>query len=134
MATINDTFTPIEAVHPTELIVDEITERGISRKDMAIRLGMQPSNFSRMIRQKETVTPQMANKLDEALGIPASMWLNMQAAYDRDVVAISQRNRNEEDWAAVERMLSDTINVALLFRQMGVSGYAFAKDRIKFLY
>ena len=63
MATIDERIIPIEAVHPTELIIDEIKERGISRKDMAIRLGMQPSNFSRMLKQKETITPQMANKV-----------------------------------------------------------------------
>ena len=134
MATINEIITPIEAVHPTELIIDEIEDRGISRKDMAIRLGMQPSNFSRMIKQKETITPQMANRLEEALGIPASMWLNMQAAYDRDVVAIYQRNRSEEEWSAVEKMLAGLINIALLFKQLGAEGYAFAKDRITYLY
>ena len=73
MATIDERIIPIEAVHPTELIIDEIKERGISRKDMAIRLGMQPSNFSRMLKQKETITPQMANKLEEALGIKVEL-------------------------------------------------------------
>ena len=134
MATIDERIIPVEAVHPTELIIDEIKERGIRRKDMAIRLGMQPSNFSRMLKQKETITPQMANKLEEALGIPASMWLNLQAEYDRDVVAISQRNRDEQEWAVVEKMLSGMINIALLFKHLGVDSYAFAKDRISYIY
>lgn len=134
MATIDERIIPIEAVHPTELIIDEIKERGISRKDMAIRLGMQPSNFCRMIKQKETITSQMANKLEEALGIPASMWLNLQADYDRDVLAISQRNREEEEWASVEKMLAGIFNIALLFKLLGADSYAFAKDRITFLY
>lgn len=134
MATIDERIIPVEAVHPTELIIDEIKERGISRKDMAIRLGMQPSNFSRMLKQKESITPQMANKLEEALGIPASMWLNLQAEYDRDVVAISQRNRDEEEWSVIERMLSGLINLALLFKNLGVDSYTFAKDRISYLY
>ena len=134
MVTINDKTTPIEAVHPTELIIDEIKERGISRRDMAIRLGMQPSNFSRMIKQKETITPQMAYKLEDALGIPSSMWLNLQADYDKDIITISQRNRTEEEWSSVEKMLAGLINIALLFKQLGADGYSFAKDRIKFLY
>lgn len=134
MATINETIIPIEAVHPTELIIDEIKDRGISRKDMALRLGMQPSNFSRMIRQKETITPQMANKLEEALGIPSSMWLNLQAAYERDVLAISRRDRVEEEWSAIEKMLSSLVNIALLFKHLGIDGYTFAKDRISHLY
>lgn len=134
MATINETIIPIEAVHPTELIIDEIKDRGISRKDMALRLGMQPSNFSRMIKQKETITPQMANKLEEALGIPSSMWLNLQASYDRDILAISHRNQAEEEWSAIERMLAGLVNIALLFKQLGTDSYAFAKDRISHLY
>lgn len=134
MATIDERIIPIEAVHPTELIIDEIKERGISRKDMAIRLGMQPSNFSRMLKQKETITPQMANKLEEALGIPASMWLNLQAEYDKDIIAISRRNRDEEEWSVVEKKLSGLINLALLFRHLGADSYTFAKDRISCLY
>lgn len=134
MATINEYITPIVAVHPTELIIDEITDRGISRKDMAVRLSMQPSNFSRMIRQKDTITPQMANKLEEALGIPATMWLNLQASYDKDVVAISNRDRAEEEWSSIERTLAGVVNIAILFKRLGIDGYVFAKDRIAFLY
>lgn len=134
MATIDNRIIPVDAVHPTELILDEIKERGIRRKDMAIRLGMQPSNFSRMLKQKETITPQMANKLEEALGIPASMWLNLQAEYDKDVVAISQRNSDEEEWSVGEKMLSGIINIALLFKHLGFDSYVFAKDRISHLY
>ena len=134
MATIDERIIPIEAVHPTELIIDEIKERGISRKDMATRLGMQPSNFSRMLKQKETITPHMANKLEEALGIPASIWLNLQVEYDRDVVAISQRKRDEEEWSVVEKRLSEIINIALLFKHIGADSFAFAKDRISCLY
>ena len=134
MATIDERIIPVEAVHPTELIIDEIKERGISRKDMAIRLGMQPSNFSRMLKQKETITPQMANKLEVALGIPASMWLNLQAEYDKDIIAISRRNRDEDEWSVVEKKLSGLINLALLFGHLGADSYTFAKDRISCLY
>ena len=134
METINETIIPIQAVHPTELIVDEIKARGISRKEMAARLGIQPSNFSRMISKKESITPQMANKLEGALDIPASMWLNMQAVYDRDVLEISKRDSEEREWAKAERLLAETINMPLLFKHLGISGYAFAKDRITCLY
>lgn len=134
MATIDERIIPIEAVHPTELIIDEIEARGISRKDMAIRLGMQPSNFSRMIKQKETITPQMALKLEEALGISSSMWLNLQADYERDIVAISKRNREQNEWSAVEKMLAGAINIALLFKRLEADSFTFAKDRITYLY
>ena len=134
METISETIIPIEAVHPTELIIDEIKDRGISRKEMAARLGMQPSNFSRMIKKKEAITPQMANRLENALNIPSSMWLNMQASYERDTNAISQRSREEEEFSAVERKLASVINLALVFKHIGAEGYTFAKDRIMYLY
>ena len=76
-----DNQVPFMATHPTEIIKDEIKERGMSQKELAERLGMQASNVSRMLREKETITSALAVKLEKALGIKSSFWLNLQAEY-----------------------------------------------------
>ena len=88
-----DKQVPFMAVHPTEIIKDEIKERGMSQKELAERLGMKASNVSRMFREKGTITPALATKLEKALDINATFWLNVQEQYDKDVVAISEKNR-----------------------------------------
>ena len=68
-----DNQVPFMAIHPTEIIKDEIKERGMSQKELAERLGMQASNVSRMFREKETITSALAVKLEKALGIDMHM-------------------------------------------------------------
>lgn len=134
MATTNQTFVPLVAVHPTELIKDEMRERGLKRNELAKRMGMQLPNLSRLLNKKEAITSHIAHKLELALGIDAEMWLNLQAAYDRDLALISERDIQEKEYASIEKVLSSIINVSLLFKQLAIDTYSFAQDRIKKLY
>ena len=134
MATTNQTFVPLVAVHPTELIKDEMRERGLKRNELAKRMGMQLSNLSRLLNKNEAITSHIAHKLELALGIDAEMWLNLQAAYDRDLALISERDIQEKEYASIENVLSSIINVSLLFKQLAIDTYSFAQDRIKKLY
>lgn len=94
MATTKNYFTPLEPIHPTELIVDELKARGMKRKELAERIGMKEPNLSRFFRAKENITTSMALKLEAALGIPADYWMALQLAYERDLIA--NNGKNEE--------------------------------------
>lgn len=63
-----DNAVPFMVFHPTEIIKDEIKARGMSQKELAERMGMKPSNVSRMFKEKENITPALAAKLENALG------------------------------------------------------------------
>ena len=92
MTTIKENFIPIEAIHPTELIKDELKARGMQKRELAERLGMKAPNLSRFFSTKANITPAMALKLEEALGIPADYWLALQLSYERDMAAIRKRD------------------------------------------
>lgn len=128
------TFIPITAVHPTELIKDEMRERGLKRSELAERMGIQLSNLSRLLNKKENITQQTAMRLENALGIDAEMWLNLQAQYDKDIRAISFRDEQEKEYASIENVLSNVINLSALFRNLALNTYTFAQDRIKELF
>ena len=134
MATTNQTFIPIEAIHPSELIKDEMRERGLKRNELAKRMGIQSSNLSRLINNKETITAQTAQRLEQALGIAAEMWLNFQAAYDRDARLILERDNQEAEYSAIEKVISEMVNLPLLLKQLAMDSYRFAQDRVKELY
>ena len=134
MATTKTTFIPIEAIHPTELILDEIKARGIKKKELAERLGMQASNLSRFLRSKEKISPAMSIKLEDAFGIPADYWLGLQLEYERDLEAIRLRNEEETKAIQEETALSDTLNLTQLFKRLSIDGYKFIKDRLNALY
>ena len=134
MATINKKFVPIEAIHPTELIKDELKARGMQRKELAERLGMKAPNLSRFFNAKESITPSMALKLEEAFGISADYWMGLQLSYERDLEAIQQRDKEEESAHQVEKALSAALNLPLLFKKTALDSYQYFRDRLTALY
>lgn len=128
-----DNQVPFMATHPTEIIKDEIKERGMSQKELAERLGMQASNVSRMFREKETITSALAAKLEKALGIKSYFWLNVQAEYDKDVVAIEQRNEKEQMAIKQEFMLSSLLNMKELYSKLKIRTSLFVQEKLDIL-
>ena len=95
METNNNTeIIPFAAVHPTEIIKDEIKARGVSQKELAFRMGMKTSNLSKLLRG-ENITPAIAAQLELALDIPSDYWLNLQSQYEVDSKNVALRNELE---------------------------------------
>ncbi|MBQ7691647.1 MAG: HigA family addiction module antidote protein [Muribaculaceae bacterium] len=132
--TIETNFIPLEAVHPTDLIIDELKARGMKRKELAERLGMKAPNLSRFISTKENVTPSMALKLEQALGISAAFWMDLQLNYERNLEAIRQRDEEESKATQVEAALAVALNLPILFKKLSLDGFMFLSDRLKALY
>lgn len=49
----------------------ELEERGLKQKAFAAQIGMQPSHLNELLKGKRNITPAIAQKLEEALGIKA---------------------------------------------------------------
>lgn len=90
MRAINDTV-PYMAIHPYDILPQEFAARHLTRKAAAKLLGMRKHDLNDMIRHQRTVTPKMAKRLEQGLGIPADHWLRMQAQYERDLKSIIMR-------------------------------------------
>lgn len=125
-----DNQIPFMAVHPTEMIKDEIKERGMSQKELAERLNMKASNVSRMFREKETITPALAAKLENALGINAAFWLNAQAEYNKDMTAIELRDEKEQASVQLEYMLSSLLNMKELYSKLKIRASLFVQEKL----
>lgn len=78
-------------MHPGELIRDELKERGMTQKQLAIDTGIKPSVISETVNGKRPVSVRMAAALESVFGIPAEYWLNLQSQYDLDTAAIAGR-------------------------------------------
>lgn len=126
-----DNQIPLKAIHPTEIIKDEIKERGMSQKELAVRLGMKASNLSRMFKEKESITSALAAKLEIALGIKSSFWLNAQAEFDKDVIAIEQRSEQEHASVQLEIMLASLLNMKELYSKLKIRASLFVHEKIE---
>jgi addiction module HigA family antidote len=68
--------------HPGELIGDNLEELRISITKAATGLGITRQQLHNLIAGRSRVTPEMAVKLEKALGSTADTWLKMQMNYD----------------------------------------------------
>ena len=78
-------------IHPGDILKEELKERKIKQKDFAAAIGMEATHLSALIHGKRNITPAIASRLQEALAIPASVWLNLQNRYDVDKIRLSQK-------------------------------------------
>lgn len=69
--------------HPGELLTAvDLEPNGISGRELAGKLGVAASTLSRILEGTSAVSPEMAIRLEKALGRSAESWLAMQAQHD----------------------------------------------------
>lgn len=88
MGTKNETR-PFRPQHPGTILQEELKSRGIKQKVFAQTIGLQPSHLSALLHGARNISPQLAARLENALQIPAHVWLNLQANYNLDTLKAS---------------------------------------------
>lgn len=92
----NKTITPFVATHPGEMIRDELKARSMTQKQLSVATGIKQSVLSETINGKRAISMSVANALEQALAIPAEIWLNMQTQFDLDTANIAKRDNQRE--------------------------------------
>jgi HTH-type transcriptional regulator / antitoxin HigA len=121
---------PYKATHPVELIKDELEARGMSKKELAERMGIMQSNLSRLMRGNTPLSIEMARRLESALDIPANFWIELQLQYDSDSAAIAQRNIEEQNAICIEKSLSLTFNLSELYKRLQLNHSHYIHDKL----
>ena len=70
------------AIHPGEILADELAEIGISPAELARQLQVPPNRIAQIIKGKRPITGDTALRLGHWFGTSAQFWLNLQSAYD----------------------------------------------------
>ena len=68
--------------HPGRLVKENLEELDLSVAEAAQRLGITRQQLYKVINCESSISPEMAVRLEKAMGSSASAWLRMQAAYD----------------------------------------------------
>lgn len=68
--------------HPGIGLKDDIEELGLSVAEAAKGLGVTRQQLYNVISGRSGITPEMAIRLEKAIGSNADHWLRLQAAYD----------------------------------------------------
>lgn len=68
--------------HPGGLIRDNLEDLGLPVAEAAAGLGITRQHLYNVINGKSGITPEMAVRLEKALGGSADVWLQMQVSHD----------------------------------------------------
>ena len=94
-----------EAIHPGEMLKDELQARGMSQRKFAGIIGMPYTAFNEIINGKRPITTDTALKIEAATGIAATIWLGLQADYNM------QAARHDGKLAAILENIRKTVAV-----------------------
>ena len=83
---------PDIAIHPGETLADVLEERGLNHAELAALMGNSPDVVSRIIRGESDFNRDIAVGLENALGIPAQFWINLQSLFDATQRRIKAQN------------------------------------------
>lgn len=75
------------AIHPGEILRDELEELGITPTEFARQIAVPPNRISQIIGGRRSITGDTALRLGHWFGNSPEFWLNLQSAYDLRVAA-----------------------------------------------
>ena len=70
------------AVHPGEVLKEELDERGVSPTELARRIDVPANRVSQIVAGKRMITADTALRLGHWFGTDPQFWLNLQSAYE----------------------------------------------------
>lgn len=70
------------AFHPGQYIGELIEDYNVTQKEFAERLGVSEMKLSKLVNGVESISNEIAQKLEKLTNISMQTWLNLQNAYD----------------------------------------------------
>ena len=74
------------AIHPGEILGEELQELGITATELARQLAVPPNRITQIIQGRRSITGDTALRLAHWFGTGPRFWLNLQASYEIDLV------------------------------------------------
>ncbi|MGI6466842.1 MAG: HigA family addiction module antitoxin [Sphaerochaetaceae bacterium] len=96
-------------IHPGETLKEILEDREMSQKELAIRTDVTQAHVSKVINGQKGVSVQYAKKLEYALAIDSSFWINLQSNYEREVEDFKELNNVSEREFEILKQLKEPI-------------------------
>ena len=75
------------AIHPGEILADELSELDITPTELARQIAVPPNRISQIVQGKRAITGDTALRLGHWFQTSPQFWLNLQSAYDLRVAS-----------------------------------------------
>lgn len=70
------------AVHPGEILADELEQLGVTPTELARLIDVPPNRITQIIHGRRSITGDTALRLGHWFGNGAEFWLNLQITYE----------------------------------------------------
>jgi len=80
------------AVPPGEYLEEVIDELGMTKDELARRMGRPAPKLSAIFKGTKAITPDTAMQLEKVVGVPAHIWLGLESEYQ---LALARRQEEE---------------------------------------
>ena len=81
---------PKVAVHPGEILGEELAEMDVTPTELARQIDVPPNRIGQIIAGKRSITGDTALRLGHWFGTSPQFWINLQSQYD--LVVADERN------------------------------------------
>lgn len=77
------------AFHPGQYIGELIEDYQMTQKEFAEKLGLSPKTISKLVNGEESISNDLAQKLEKLTNISMKTWINLQVSFDRKVAELA---------------------------------------------
>jgi HTH-type transcriptional regulator / antitoxin HigA len=94
---------PDIAIPPGETLAETLDERGISQADLARRMDRPVQAINEIVRGAKEITPETAIQLERVVGVPAHVWVRLEADYQYVRARLVDQERLKDEIALARR-------------------------------
>ncbi len=102
-------------IHPGEILKEIIDDRDMTQRELAARCGVLENHISKIVNYEKTISTAFAKKLEYALGIDSSFWINLQTNYDKELLEYEEMNEISQEEIDVLKHFKDIIKYFIKF-------------------
>lgn len=77
-------------IPPSATILEQLKDRNMTQKQLGSFLELSDEKMSLLMKGELELTQDVADQLEDALGIPSSFWLNLEGVYRDKLNKISK--------------------------------------------
>jgi HTH-type transcriptional regulator/antitoxin HigA len=108
---MNNSITPLQAKKmllssPWDTIQETIEEKAMTQTELAKELKEPLKNIQELSQGTLPITHLLANKLEHVLGISASLWLNLEKRYRKELLEIQQMENLQNSQKSNSKVVS----------------------------
>ena len=116
------------AIPPGEYLEEVLEELGMTKDELARRMGRPAPKLSPIFRGRKAITPDTALQLEKVVGVPAHVWTGLEADYR--LVLARQQDMNERDRLKEETPLIKPFCYAVLANMGAVPKVTKGPDKV----